>query len=91
VAAEPVPERNQSLLRRSYGTNPALDASFPAAGRENLNQAGYYAQLEQGARHLAALSEDGDERRIHLGWANRYCRLRMDAAQGRAMTASVAA
>jgi hypothetical protein len=56
-----------------------------------LNQAGYYAQLEQGARHLAALSEDGDERRIHLGWANRYCRLRMDAAQGRAMTASVAA
>jgi hypothetical protein len=56
-----------------------------------LDQAGHYAQLEQGARHLAAISEDAEERRMHLGWANRYYRLRMDALLAQAMITAVAA
>ncbi|HZH05146.1 MAG TPA: hypothetical protein VEY69_00570 [Lautropia sp.] len=56
-----------------------------------METAGHYAQLEQGARHLAAISEDAEERRMHLGWANRYYRLRLDALQAQAVTRSVAA
>ena len=40
-----------------------------------MNQAIRYAKLEQGARYLASISVDPDERRTHLGWANRYYRL----------------
>ena len=43
---------------------------------DNLN----YAQLEQGARYLASKAADEAERRLHLGWANRYSRLVSDAA-----------
>jgi hypothetical protein len=44
-----------------------------------LEQAVYYAQLEEGARYLASLATSDAERRVHLGWANRYYRLRVDA------------
>jgi hypothetical protein len=47
-----------------------------------LDQALDYAQLEQGARYLASLTRDDAERREHLGWANRYNRLKIDACEG---------
>jgi hypothetical protein len=50
-----------------------------------LDHALDYAQLEQGARYLASLSRDDAERREHLGWANRYSRLRMDASESSSM------
>ena len=43
-----------------------------------MDYATYYEQLEKGARYLASLAS-GPERREHLGWANRYHRLAMDA------------
>jgi hypothetical protein len=46
-----------------------------------LDQALDYAQLEQGARYLASLTRDEAERREHLGWANRYSRLKLDAIE----------
>ena len=39
----------------------------------------YYARLEQGARYMASRAANDDERRVHLGWANRYRRLVSDA------------
>ncbi len=49
-----------------------------------MDQAVYYSQLEQGARYLASITADSAERRTHLGFANRYYRLgveaRLDAA-----------
>lgn len=39
----------------------------------------HYAQLEMGARYLAAITKDAEERRTHLGWANRYYRLGVEA------------
>jgi hypothetical protein len=44
-----------------------------------LDIAIHYARLEQGARYLASLAANDDERRVHLGWANRYRRLVTDA------------
>lgn len=44
-----------------------------------MDNALYYARLEQGARYLAARAANDDERRVHLGWANRYRRLVSDA------------
>lgn len=44
-----------------------------------MDDAIYYAQLEQGARYLASLATTEHERHVHLGWANRYYRLRVDA------------
>ena len=50
----------------------------------SVSHSSRYAQLEQGARYLASMSTDPAERRTHLGWANRYYRLgveaRLDAA-----------
>ena len=43
-----------------------------------LDQAVTYAQLEQGARYLAARAVTAAERQEHLGWANRYYRLRAE-------------
>lgn len=40
----------------------------------------YYERLETGARWLASRSAEGCEREGHLGNANRYARLRLDAA-----------
>lgn len=45
-----------------------------------MDNATYYAQLEQGARYLASVAANDDERREHLGWANRYQRLGSDLA-----------
>lgn len=45
-----------------------------------MDNATYYAQLEQGARYLASLTANDDERREHLGWANRYRRLSSETA-----------
>lgn len=39
----------------------------------------YYERLETGARWLAARAAEGCERQGHLGNANRYARLRLDA------------
>jgi hypothetical protein len=44
-----------------------------------VDQTSYYSQLEQGARYLASISADAAERRTHLGWANHYYRLRLEA------------
>ena len=43
----------------------------------------YYAQLEAGARFLAAGAATSAERDLHLGMANRYARLRADAPPAR--------
>jgi hypothetical protein len=40
----------------------------------------YYERLENGARWLASRAAEGVERESHLGNANRYARLRLDAA-----------
>lgn len=39
----------------------------------------YYSQLEEGARFLASLAPDRAQERAHLGMANRYHRLAIDA------------
>jgi len=50
--------------------------------RNGLAEAGYYGRLETGARWLASCAGDGTERDAHLGHADRYARLRLDAAAG---------
>jgi len=42
--------------------------------------AGYYERLETGARWLASRSSGENERDEHLGMADKYARLRLDAA-----------
>lgn len=42
----------------------------------------YYERLETGARWLASRSGEESERQGHIGNANRYARLRLDAAAG---------
>jgi hypothetical protein len=44
-----------------------------------VDQAIYYSQLEKGARFLASRATTEAGRIEHLGWANRYYRLRLDA------------
>ncbi|HEX8571670.1 MAG TPA: hypothetical protein VF759_02835 [Allosphingosinicella sp.] len=44
---------------------------------------GYYSQLETGARWLASRSDGAAERDAHLDHAERYARLRLDAAGDR--------
>jgi hypothetical protein len=41
----------------------------------------HYTQLETGARWLAARSQPGTEREVHLAHAERYSLLRLDAAE----------
>jgi hypothetical protein len=55
-------------------------AARPAAALPSNADAGYYERLETGARWLAARSKAGVEREGHLGNANRYARLRLEAA-----------
>ena len=50
-----------------------------AAAATPLGDPAYYLRLETGARWLAARSAEGCEREGHLGNANRYARLRLDA------------
>lgn len=45
-----------------------------------MDHATYYAQLEEGARYLAARASDEEARIEHLGFANHYYRLRIGAA-----------
>lgn len=56
-----------------------------------MNNATYYAQLEEGARYLASRAASDAERRLHLGWANRYRRLVADAQGPRRKPLSPAA
>jgi hypothetical protein len=55
-----------------------------AAGRAPAPQpdadAAYYERLETGARWLASRTSSQEERDEHLGMANRYARLRLEAA-----------
>ncbi|HEX6374656.1 MAG TPA: hypothetical protein VFZ91_02940 [Allosphingosinicella sp.] len=46
------------------------------------SDAAYYERLETGARWLASRAGEGSERDGHLGHADRYARLRLDAAAG---------
>lgn len=55
-----------------------------------MENATYYERLEQGARYLASLATSPAERREHLGWANRYYRLAVDARSSRFVTAQAA-
>ncbi len=56
----------------AIGAQPVL--ALPAA------DAAYYQRLETGARWLASRTESEAKRGEHLGMANRYARLRADAA-----------
>jgi hypothetical protein len=55
-------------------SRPAISFSMPEAD---------YEQLETGARWLASRALDEAERHEHLGWANRYARLRLEDAAAR--------
>jgi hypothetical protein len=61
----------------------APEAARPALALPSLADARYYEQLETGARWLASRAREGAEREGHLGNANRYARLRLDAAARR--------
>jgi hypothetical protein len=54
-----------------------------------LSESVHYSQLEQGARILASLAATEAERRVHLGWANRYYRLAADDASGTEVSAAL--
>jgi hypothetical protein len=65
-------------LAGRYSVKAAAVAPLPTGGAD------FYKRLETGARWLAARSAEGCEREGHLGNANRYARLRLDAeAAGR--------
>ncbi|MDB5691108.1 MAG: hypothetical protein JWO81_171 [Alphaproteobacteria bacterium] len=57
-------------------TGPSSPSRLPHA------DAAYYERLETGARWLASRTASQEEREKHLGMANRYARLRLDAAGG---------
>lgn len=61
-------------LAGRYSVKAAAAAAPPEAAR--------YERLETGARWLASRSSESGERERHLGHANRYARLRLDAAAG---------
>jgi hypothetical protein len=50
------------------------------AGAAPDADAAYYERLETGARWLASRTSSPEERDEHLGMANRYARLRLEAA-----------
>ena len=58
----------------------ASDPGRPALALPAHADAVHYEGLETGARWLASRAEDGTERQTHIGNANRYARLRLDAA-----------
>jgi hypothetical protein len=58
----------------------APEAVRPALALPSVADAVYYERLENGARWLASRAAEGVERESHLGNANRYARLRLDAA-----------
>jgi len=85
--AEPIIRAPVSTRRRTSSEHGWRTELFPhlsalQAREAVLDQALDYAQLEQGARYLASLTHNEAERREHLGWANRYRRLKIDASEG---------
>jgi hypothetical protein len=58
----------------------AADAGRPALQLPAFDDAVHYERLETGARWLASRAGEGAEREAHIGNANRYARLRLDAA-----------
>jgi hypothetical protein len=56
------------------------EAARPALALPALADSAYYERLETGARWLASRSAEAGEREAHLGKANEYARLRLDAA-----------
>lgn len=60
-------------LAGRYSVKAAVAAPSPA-------DPAYYERLETGARWLASRAAEGVERQGHLGNANHYARLRLDAA-----------
>jgi hypothetical protein len=67
---QPVAVRTQITARPPQTLSPRADAGGEAV---------YYQQLETGARWLAARTTCAAERSTHLGMANRYAELRLDA------------
>lgn len=72
-------QRAPNPLKKRWNLSSASPLS-PSTKEASLDQASYYAQLEQGARHLASLAADEGERSEHLRWTKRYYRLRNDAS-----------
>ncbi len=81
ITPAPMKIRSARRPKRGRGRNFSLPRPLCKQREAVLDHALDYAQLEQGARYLASLSRDDAERREHLGWANRYSRLRMDASE----------
>ena len=61
-------------------SRPAPEAARPVLALPPMADAVDYEQLETGARWLASRATEAREREGHLGNANRYARLRLDAA-----------
>lgn len=58
----------------------AAGEPLPAPSPEVAGSSDYYHQLETGARWLASQALGQDERDEHVGMAERYARLRLDAS-----------
>ena len=74
--------RSSSAEARLVHLELAGRYSIKAAAAGGIPESGYYERLETGARWLASRAKDTGERERHLGHANRYARLRLDAAAG---------
>ncbi len=81
-------KRVSAANARSAASAEARLVHLDLAGRYSIKAAAaapppgdpaYYERLETGARWLAARASEGCERQGHLGNANRYARLRLDA------------
>jgi hypothetical protein len=81
-------KRISAANARSAASAEARLVHLDLAGRYSVKAAAaapppgdpaYYERLETGARWLAARAAEGCERQGHLGNANRYARLRLDA------------
>lgn len=65
-------------LAGRYSVMAAAAAPEPEAGDDSA----YYRRLETGARWLAGRAACSEERRRHLGHADRYLHLSLDAPAG---------
>jgi hypothetical protein len=74
-------------LQQAPDARPALSLRGPEPGAADTGAAyggmAYYEQLETGARWLATRATGAAERDEHITMANRYARLRLDAAPQR--------
>jgi hypothetical protein len=78
--------------RRTERTAPAARLELRAPmGQSDVDAVfggiAYYERLETGARWMASRAAGPAERDSHLGAANRYARLRAEAASGRRVLA----